>query len=94
MHTVGQLLKHHPHVRLAKLRRRTYRGGALEGVDQLELALLFDDPLDVPADLALARETINGLSPRLSPFRVRPTITGVGGVAMFHRYGALVYERH
>ena len=55
VHTVGQLLKHHPHVQLAKLRRRTYRGGALEGVDQLELALLFDEPLDVPADLRASR---------------------------------------
>jgi hypothetical protein len=91
---VGQWLKHCPHVRLAKLRRRTYRGGALEGVDQLELALLFDEPLAARADLALAKETINELSPRLSPFRVSPTVTGVGGVAMFHRYGALVYERH
>jgi hypothetical protein len=58
----------------------------------LELALLFDEPLDAPTDYA--KKTINEPSPTLSPFRVRPTVTGVGGVAMFHRYGALVYERY
>ena len=65
---------------------------AVAGVDQLELALLFDPPLDAPTDEA--KEIINELSPRLTRFGIRPTVTRVGGVAMFQRYGALVYERH
>jgi hypothetical protein len=89
--TVAQALERRPHVRVAKLRCRTHRGGALDGVEQLELALLFDEPLLAPTDQA--KETISDLSARLRRSRIRPTVTGVGGVAVFHRYGAVVYAR-